>query len=230
MRMFASLLCLLLVGTVSATTARQSHEELRDAAADFLTRQTSDSATSPRISVSRPDTRLRLVACELPLETFLPPGARALGNVAVGIRCNGVNRWTIYLSASVREFHEVVVLTRSVPRGVLFKPDDFRLEMRDTTSVRGGYLRDPDRAIGMLSRRSLSAGSVLTENSVEAPDMVKRGQQVVMVARAGGLEVRSSGKALADGAEGDLVRVRNVHSERIVQALVTGPGTVVIQF
>ncbi len=231
MKTVTALLCLLLVTTpVTAATDLQSHEAMREAAATFLARQTSGGAIAPRISVSRPDPRLRLAACDRPLETFLPAGARPAGNVAVGVRCNGVRRWTIYLPASVREYREVVVLTRPMPRGAKLGASDVRLEVRDTTGLYDGYQRDPKRVVGMLTRRSLAAGSVLTERAVEAPRLVRRGQQVVMVARAGGLEVRSAGNALSDGAEGDTVRVRNMRSERVVEALVTAPGTVVVQF
>lgn len=208
----------------------QPHVAMRDAAAEFLARQTSDSAISPRIDVARPDPRLRLAACELPLETFLPPGGRLAGNIVVGVRCSGASPWTVYLSASVRLFHEVVVLNRPLPRGVVLQPGDLRMEARDTTSLHGGYFDAVEQATGMLSRRSLSAGTVLTHNAIEAPRLVQRGQQVVLLARAGGLEVRSAGKALSDGAEGQLIKVRNTRSSRVVEALVTAPGTAVVQF
>ena len=107
---------------------------------------------------------------------------------------------------------------------------DLRLEARDTTSLHGGYLDSIEQAAGMQTRRSLSAGMVLAHNAVEAPRMVQRGQQVVLVARAGGLEVRSAGRALSDGAEGELIRVRNAGSSRVVEARVTAPGTAVVRF
>ena len=228
-RLLFGLSLLLATGAASAA-ALQSHDAMRAAAADFLARQTSDSVISPHIDVARPDPRLRLAACELPLSTFLPPGARVAGNLVVGVRCEGASPWTIYLSSSVRIFEEVVVVTRPVPRGAELQAQDLRLETRDTTSLRGGYLASPEQAAGMLARRPLSPGAVLTHNALEAPRMIQRGQQVVLLARAGGLEVRSAGQALSDGTEGELIKVRNSRSSRVVEALVTAPGTALVQF
>ena len=230
MRRLLLALALLAVHAGLQAAPQQSHEEMRTAAADFLARQTSDGAMTPRIDVSPPDPRLRVAACDRALETFLPPGARAAGNLVVGVRCRGASPWTIYLSASVRTYQQVVVMARPVPRGALLQPGDLRLEARDTTSLHGGYLEDPSQATGMLTRRPLSPGSVLAHNALEAPDVVQRGQQVVLLARAGGLEVRSAGEALSDGAQGDLIKVRNTVSSRVVEALVTGPGTAVVRF
>jgi flagella basal body P-ring formation protein FlgA len=38
-----------------------------------------------------------------------------------------------------------------------------------------------------------------------------------------------SGKALADGAKGDLIKVRNDSSHRIVEGIVTQTGIVVVK-
>ena len=221
---------LVLLGTSAQAGELQPHETLRETAAEFLAGQTSDGAIPPRIEVSRPDPRLRLAKCELPLEAVLPRGARIAGNLAIGVRCSGARPWTVYLTASVRVFREVVVVTRPVPRGEPLSSDDLRVEIRDTTTLHGGYLTDPARVVGMLVRRSLAARAVASEASIEEPTLVERGQQVVVVARAGGLEVRGGGKALSDGRHGELIRVRNDRSARVIEAMVMAPGTVVVQF
>jgi flagella basal body P-ring formation protein FlgA len=55
---------------------------------------------------------------------------------------------------------------------------------------------------------------------------MQRGQRVNLIAGNGGFEVRSSGRVLSDAAVGDLVRVENLASKKIVEGLVTTKGDV----
>ena len=69
---------------------------------------------------------------------------------------------------------------------------------------------------GDLRPRPLAAGSGLTVDAFMADSMVKRGQQVTLLASAGGLEVRANGLALSDGGSADRVRVQNLASQLVV--------------
>ena len=84
------------------------------------------------------------------------------------LSCPGSQPWTIYLTASVREFREVLVLTRPVPRGSAIAASDLRSEVRDTTSLRGGYLVDPAAAARSASSPNGSCDSG-PHNPQEAP-------------------------------------------------------------
>ncbi|MGH8854019.1 MAG: flagellar basal body P-ring formation chaperone FlgA, partial [Telluria sp.] len=74
--------------------------------------------------------------------------------------------------------------------------------------------------------RSLRAGEVLRAGQLASPLMVKRGDQVLMVARHEGIEVSMAGEALDAGARGAVVRVRNAASGQVVRMRVAGAGTV----
>jgi flagella basal body P-ring formation protein FlgA len=56
--------------------------------------------------------------------------------------------------------------------------------------------------------------------------LVKRGDQVLMLARRDQVEVSTSGEALDSGARGAIVRVRNTASGQVVRMRVSGAGTV----
>jgi flagella basal body P-ring formation protein FlgA len=55
---------------------------------------------------------------------------------------------------------------------------------------------------------------------------VKAGDQVQLVSRLDGIEVRASGIALGSGDSGSRLRVRNGSSGKVVDAMVTAPGEV----
>jgi flagella basal body P-ring formation protein FlgA len=62
-----------------------------------------------------------------------------------------------------------------------------------------------------------------------APRVIRRGQQVSIRSATTGVQVRMGGRALEGGAIGDLVRVRNASSGRIVEGRVVGPGRVRVE-
>jgi len=61
---------------------------------------------------------------------------------------------------------------------------------------------------------------------VQAPRLIKAGQEVILLATTPQLEVRMKGKALSDGSRGDIIQVRNVRSKRVIEGVVTDIGTV----
>ena len=80
--------------------------------------------------------------------------------------------------------------------------------------------------VGMLASRRLTAGSVLSRKDVTAPPVVRRGQRIRIELRASSVSVSTAGEALADGAVGQMVAVRNLSSGRRLQGRVRAPGLV----
>ena len=74
--------------------------------------------------------------------------------------------------------------------------------------------------------RPLRPGQVLQKRLLAAPVLVKRGEVVVIEARSGPIQVTASGEALEPGRQGDVVRVRNVNTGKIIRARVVDTGTV----
>jgi flagella basal body P-ring formation protein FlgA len=99
------------------------------------------------------------------------------------------------------------------------------LERRDITLIPDA-LGSTEAALGQTSRRSLRPGDVLRAGQLAAPVLVKRGDQILMIARREQVEVSTSGEALDNGARGAIIRVRNAASGQVVRMRVTGAGTV----
>ena len=53
-----------------------------------------------------------------------------------------------------------------------------------------------------------------------ADTVVKRGQQVTLLASVGGIEVRATGRALNDAQAAGRVRVQNLASQMVVEGVV----------
>ena len=83
-----------------------------------------------------------------------------------------------------------------------------------------------DELIGLKVGRALPAGSFIRKEAVERPDLLKKGSQVVLRARVGSVEARTSVQAKDGGAAGEMVSVVNVASRKTIKARVVDEETV----
>jgi len=210
---------------VWATEAAQDFAPIESAVVDYVMAH-ADPHTRYEIALNPLDARLRLPVCGRPIEVFAPPGYRPMGTATLGVRCSQDRSWVIYVTAQIKAFRRIAVLTNAVVRGTNIKPSDVVLREQDVSSLSSGYFFDEQQVVGKLAKRSLSAGMVISPNELTAPRWVARGQVVTLFVDSGGLQVRAQGEAMADAAENDLVKVRNVLSGKVVDGFVTAPGTV----
>lgn len=135
-------------------------------------------------------------------------------------------RLGLRVSGSVVAMAETVVVARAVARGETLRANDLIIERRPRTQLGNDAFVSADSAIGMTPRRTLQAGQQLRAADLMKPDLVIRNDVVTLVFEAQGLTLSTRGKANSSGAEGDTVSVTNLQSKRIIQGVVTAPGTV----
>jgi flagella basal body P-ring formation protein FlgA len=203
----------------------QDFARIEAAVVDYVMAHT-DPHTRYEITLNPLDARLRLPVCGRAIEVFASPGYRPMGTATLGVRCNQDRSWVVYVSAHIKAFRRVAVLTSAVMRGTPIKPGDIVLRELDVSSLSSGYFFDEQYVVGKLAKRSLNAGMVISPNELSAPRWVARGQVVTLYVDSDGLQVRAQGEAMGDGAENDLVKVRNALSGKVVDGFVTAPGTV----
>ncbi|MCH9672514.1 MAG: flagellar basal body P-ring formation protein FlgA, partial [Gammaproteobacteria bacterium] len=170
------------------------------------------------------DARIRVAKCGQPLDTFLPPGAKPTGHTIVGVRCTGA--WRLFVSASVSEHGTVPVLVRDARRGETLTTAHLKLAEVDLARTRPGLIPTVARLAGQRLRRDLRAGNHLTSHDVDAPHWVKRGQQITLIAKSPGIQVRMDGLALTAGGPGDVIRAKNTGSNRVVEGVIIRPGVI----
>ena len=57
---------------------------------------------------------------------------------------------------------------------------------------------------------------------------IRNGDNVDLVSRSGGIEVRVAGRALGAAGENERLNVENLSSRKIVQGVVDGSGAVIV--
>jgi flagella basal body P-ring formation protein FlgA len=217
------------VSVLPDTGSLQSIESIRSAVSRFA--QDGIHIPNARIEteVGNIDPRLRLAGCAKPLAAFLPAGSRLPGNSTIGVRCETPLPWTVYVSVRVKVMAPVWVAARALGRGETLRNTDLQSQIHDLAGIQGSAITDLAQALGRQAAVPIAPGTILRSNLLRASRLVKRGEKVTILAKSGGIEVRMSGEALSDGAEGDSIQVRNVLTKKTIQATVTQEGHVQVR-
>lgn len=222
-----SLLGLLLASP--ATLAQwESHQNIMSTATSYVESLPPANPEQTRIEISpgKLDPRLKLTECSAPLQGNLANGTKALGRISVEVSCTGTKPWKIRLPVTVSVFVPVAISQKPIPRQKQLVNSDIFFEERDISKLFRGFYTKNDNITGMVSRMQIQAGSVLSPGLVQAPKLVKRGQTVDVFVKTSSYEIHGEGSALSDGARGDLIRVKNNSSSKIIEGIVVGPGVV----
>ncbi len=186
-------------------------------------------ATDPAsVEVHSLDPRLRYPACLRPLDGSLAPGMRNGARMTVEVRCDEP-KWRLYLGVTLHTVERVVVASRPLSRQTVLGPDDLQVVERELGALPGGFYKSPEALYGTLTSRIVGTGEILTPQLIEVPPLIRRGQQVTVLARTGALEVRQTGMALADAGLAQRIRVQTGSGGpggRPVEAVVRAPDLV----
>jgi flagella basal body P-ring formation protein FlgA len=154
------------------------------------------------------------------------PGLVTLEVAATGA---GQERRTLPLVAEVAVVREVVVARRVINRGETITGRHLKLEERRFTDGTAVGLTDLTAALGQQARQMVRAGDMLKPADVESRPLIRRGDAVTLWLKRGGLVIKTGGRARQDGRLGDRIDVARDGSRRkqdLIEATVTGPGTV----
>ncbi|WXL27160.1 flagellar basal body P-ring formation chaperone FlgA [Ectopseudomonas mendocina] len=217
----------------SATLTRPDH--LIGAAEAFLEQAVNDYLQRSQINgrhetqINRLDPRLRLPLCDQELTTTLESPAEPIGRVTLRVRCDGTSPWTVFVPGQVRLYRHVVIASRPLKRDSTLTELDLSMAERDVGLLNQGYLTEMDQAIGKKLTRPLQPDQALSPAQVQLADSIRKGDQVVISAKSGTINVRMPGEALSNGTIGKQISVKNLRSNRIVRARVVGPGQVEVE-
>jgi flagella basal body P-ring formation protein FlgA len=226
-----ALLCLSGVANYSRAESFTLPEQLIGVTQGFLEFTVEDYlATSQiegrfEIEVRQLDPRMRMAHCDKELTASLE-SPTPVGRVTTRVRCEGSSPWTVYVPAQVRLYRTVVTAVRPLKRDAVVTEQDVAMRERDIGLLGQGFLSSMDQALGQKVLRPMVIDQILAPNFLEQPQMVRKGDQVVITARSGSISVRMPGEALSDGTFNEQIRVRNLNSKRVIKANITGPGQV----
>lgn len=208
----------------------QDHASIIEAVKHFLEQHIKvDKKDNITIDINNLDKRLFLKKCSEALQTFYAPGSnKSVGKTTVGVRCNTPHAWAIYVPATVNQFATVYKTAKYLNKGHVIGEGDIQAISYNLATLNYGYFTDKSQLIGLVTKRKLSPNRVITANQVKEPLLVKRGDQVALVAKSSKFSIKMKGKSLMNGAKGDRIRVKNLSSNRVIEGTVTQNAEVTV--
>jgi flagella basal body P-ring formation protein FlgA len=138
----------------------------------------------------------------------------------------GIARLWGYVEAKV----PVVVVIKPIRNKEIIKAENLGIEFRALSRLPQDVIIDKKSAIGKQARISLKPGTVLRMSYIDLPIVIKRNQQVNIIARGKYFIVKAKGKALQNGRLGEIIRVRNIDSKKTIWAKVISSEEVEVIF
>jgi flagella basal body P-ring formation protein FlgA len=159
--------------------------------------------------------------------------ARGIGTATFTATVNGPDgKMLRRFSGSVTIDREAqgIQVTRVIRRGEPLGGGDIKLLGTRLSQLPRGAFDRVDRMEGTVAREELRPGQWLTEQMVQVPDVVKRGQSVKVRLVRGAIQIAAPGITRQGGALGEVVRVENMQSRREVFARVISKDEVQVLF
>ena len=219
--------CLLLVHALPLQAAEfQSLASIRMQTESFIMNYPYESPYPPRFEISSLDSRLRLKACRDDLSIDFVRPNMIYGNTAILVRCPTKPGWKIHLPVRIAVFDNVLVAATPLLKGQNIDPSVIAFKKHNIARLKNGYYARNSSINLLQARRNLVRGSVLTPANLSPRLLVRLGQRVTLVLNYNGLEIKSTGKALQSASLGQVVKVRNIQSQKIVEGVVSGEALV----
>ncbi len=207
------------------------HERLKSILASYLAANTD----------KLPKADIRFHALRLPPPFTLPTGRleyevtpsrkEILGSSSFSIlfRVNGKIVRSCTIRGRVEAIAEVAAAAVPLQRGTIIRPDQIRMRREDLSRLRQPFLR-ADQVVGMQVKRTIGAGRVIEHRHLQPPPVIRKGEPVKILAARGGLRLSTMGIASMDGRPGQMIRVKNISSNKLIFCRVDGPGMVSVEF
>jgi len=182
---------------------------------------------SSKLNVFIPGEVSHFARCARPLTSALPAGDRRdLARLRYDIRCDGANGWEIAVTVKPDVYVPILVAKTTLERGKPLAASDVEMKKRNVAGLRDGFISNPDEAIGFTLKKRVRELQAIAPAHLDQPVLVERGQQVLMIAEQDGVQAKMMGEALKKGRRGDIIKVRNLQSQRTVNARVDDTGVV----
>lgn len=132
------------------------------------------------------------------------------------------------ISADLDEWKEIPLATRNISRGEIISPSDLQVQRVAARTVATDVIADYSKIVGLEAMRTIGSGDSFRFSSIAIPPLIKRGAKVTMLHKTPIFEITASGFALEDGIDGQMIKIRNEVSNKVVVGKVSDNGLILV--
>jgi len=133
------------------------------------------------------------------------------------------------LRLTVDVYQPAVVTTKRVEKGERFTDQNVALTREPSSKITRGCFRQLSYVLGRTASMPLIPETVIRTDEIFDPPVVLRGKTVQAIVRFGNVELSVDAMAIEDGKAGDIIRVENSDSHKVLRAKVLDEKTVLVQ-
>ena len=132
---------------------------------------------------------------------------------------NGLGQKVLSQGVKTPQRSFFLVLSRSLQKGEVLSEEDIRLKQTGSQNLSGYFTKASD-VVGRTLKKALGVDQVLLSRHLEIDWDIRKGQKIIIQSIAGPVTIENSGVAKVDAQIGELIKVENEQSGKIVEGIV----------
>ncbi len=187
--------------------------------------------------------QLRIGAVKFQRDLNVPPGKVSitvqapkhsdwLGAIPFRVKVN-VNGHLVHklsVATTIEVWSDVVLAAKPLGKYQPITQQCVKVVRMNLARVPASAILNPKDVMGQRARRNIAINTVLRSDQIEMPPLVKIGDLVQAVAETADLKITVKAMVKESGGKGEMVRVLNLRSKKIVYAQVVDAQTVSVDF
>jgi len=137
---------------------------------------------------------------------------------------DGVPSQKVALRYKLDRYQYVVKAARSIRQGEPLDAGNLVRSREKVSASRGFYATELNVLAGLVARRDMQKGRMVSINDGVEPAMIRAGDIVEVIANSGNVEITMSAKAITSGSQREAITVQALGTNRSFRAIVIAPG------
>ncbi len=168
-------------------------------------------------------------AAKLSVEDLIYTPASGRFSAIVQAPANDPTAQRLRITGRVYHVVPVPVLSARKARNEVIRKADIEWQGMRKKKIRRDTIFDAQSLIGMAARNTIRPGRPISQRAVRRPVLVAKGNLVTINLNSRFMSLSAQGRALSDGGRGDVIRIVNTRSKKIIEAKVVGPDRVSVR-
>lgn len=135
-------------------------------------------------------------------------------------------KWSIFTQCNVSGKIPVIVASKNINYGELLNNKNTVKRYLSTQSLNGLYFQNFSEVLSSKSRFYIPKDHVIFRNMIKIKPLITIGQPINITYSKGSVYVKMLGVSLQSGTLGDIIKVRNKHSNKIIVGKIVNDSTI----
>jgi flagellar basal body P-ring formation protein FlgA len=166
------------------------------------------------------------VTYKLDIRRNMSTNGRIVGNLNILVDAKLYKK--IWIQARLAISSKVAKLIRDIKKGNLITKEDVVFEVSLQNDISRDYISSDEDLFGLIASRNMSKGMILYKGLFTKPNLINRGDNVIIEMDMETLKITATGIAIENGGIGDMIKVTSDSSKKVLKGKITSKGKVVI--